>query len=130
MHLRNLDGTEEFHVPREAGKAFLATGNFTEVKAEPAPKQETRWRIIHRVGGPPVIRAECPNCKSDTMASGPRAPYNKLFHACNGGPEACPYELATEYFNALKAWKKDDEQRAKNAPPKPKRPAFSVIVGT
>jgi hypothetical protein len=31
MHLRNLDNTEDFHVPRSTGRALLETGKFVEV---------------------------------------------------------------------------------------------------
>ena len=128
MHLRNLEGTEDFHVPTSTGKALLETGKFVEIKpTSDPPKQETQWTIIHRTEGSPILRAYCPNCKAEATAAGERAPYTKLFHVCFGAPESCPYEITREYFDARENWKKGDKERADR--PKPKRPGFAVQVG-
>jgi len=111
MHLRTLDGTDEFHCDRVEGRRWLLTGKFVEVKPVETPKEDTKWSIEYAAEEPPIIRAFCPNCKNTMSASGPRAPYSKFFHICFGGPDSCPYELASEYFSAWKKWSAANEKQ-------------------
>jgi hypothetical protein len=92
---------------------MLETGKFVEVKPVEPVKQDTKWEVVQHGEKAPIIHALCPNCKSDLIASGERAPYQKLFHVCFGSPEPCPYELGREYFDRFAAWKKAEERRPK-----------------
>lgn len=100
MHLRNLEGTEDFHVPRSTGKALLETGKFVEVlPAPPPPPEPTKWHVMYRLGLAPMLVASCPNCKTQMQAEGPSAGMQRFYHVCFGGPENAPAQVIAE-FNA------------------------------
>jgi hypothetical protein len=140
MHLQPKGSTDlhdRFHVPAGIGKALLLTGVVEEVPlVRPGivfdPNLAVKWTVLANGVYPPVLRAVCPQCKSETMAdpqSGNAHKFLALRHVCGYAGDQIPPEVVVQYVALHKQWKERTRSRTKNEPQpaQPKRVFFTEV---
>lgn len=114
MLLRNVENTEQYHVPTGVGRLLVDRGLAVEVKPEPKPLAPTRWIATFGSSSniyPPIIKVSCPNCNQSSYAESVHGTAHEAItfrHVC-GPAETCPDDVADQYIEMFKTWRQNDK---------------------